>query len=170
MKSTGYRLLLVAVGLAGVTILFIGWKYAQTRNADVASQPIKDQDQRPDIDRSVESDLDSVIPSSVLESLALKFVDIQQTMHEDEVLSVLRLDNFKSYLENNYRFQMTGGGGNRKTYLLDVSGYELEFYDFLGHDPKCTLHVPGKRGIATARIGQSVTEMVDLNKYLNAGN
>lgn len=116
-----------------------------------------------------ESNLDLIIPTSVLESLALKFSDIQQTMTEDQVLSVLELDGFRSYLEKHYRFQLNGGGGNRKTYTLDASGYELEFYDFFGNNPICILHVPGKREIATARIGQVVPEMEGFNQFLNTG-
>ena len=169
MKFADYRLPLVIFGFACVTVLF-SWIYLQNRQPVVTAQLLPAHEQEDIGDSAGESLQPTSIPSGVLDSLQARFSAIQPTMQEDDVLTTLGLERFKYVLKNNYRFQMDGAGGNRKTYALDESGHELEFYDFLGNNPKCILHTPGKRAVASAQIGQRITEMEGFGKYLNPGS
>ena len=170
MKVAEYRLPFVVVGIACATILF-SWVYLQNRRAIFTAQSLPALEQEPAGDSDGESMQPTKIPSGVLDTLQARFLDIQPTMREDDVLSALGLDRFNYFLQNNYHFQMDGAGGNHKTYALDdESGYQLEFYDFMGRNPKCMLHAAGVQQVTSAPIGQRVTDMAGFDKYLNPGS
>lgn len=169
MKFAEDRLPLVIFGFACATVLF-GWIYLHNRRPVVTTQLLPAREQENIDDSAGESLQPTNIPSGVLDSLEARFLDIQPTMQEDDVLTTLGLERFKYFLKNNCRFQMDGAGGNHKTYALDESGHELEFYDFLGINPTCILHAPGKRTVASAKIGQRIAEMAGFDKYLNPGS